>query len=368
MIDVRLRYLADAPLPLKHNAEVDFHSGAAQIPTYVRLLETDALEPGQTGWAQLRLERPAVLRKGDRFILRQPSPSLTVGGGVVVNAYPRRRYRRFRNEIVEQLETQAHGSPDEILLQALEVQQPCETKELLKRSALPNDVAIEALNQLLERGEVVLLGILPEGAAAVSKSQLNGALVMSRPGWRSLLEQAAAYLAAYHGQYPLRRGMPKEELKSRMRLPTRVFNEVMLSAVREQALKEHEAWVSLPEHEVTFGPETQRLVDQLLGVFQKQPYATPSVADSEKMVGADVLGALIEQGTLVKVNADVLFLRETYDEMVARVSGYIRDNGSITVAQVRDMFEASRKYALGLMEYLDEKKITRRQGDVRILR
>jgi selenocysteine-specific elongation factor len=368
LIDVRLRHLGDAPWPLKHNAVVDFHSGAAQLSTVVRLLETEALEPGQTGWAQLRLERPAVLRKGDRFILRQPSPSLTVGGGVVVNAYPRRRYRRFRREIVEQLETQAHGSPDEILLQALEAQQPSEVRELLKRSALPNDVAIQALSALLGHGEMVLLGNSSADTPAVSQPLLSAALVMSLPGWRSLMGQAAAYLKAYHVQYPLRRGMPKEELKSRLRLPTRVFNEIILSAVRERSFKEHEAWVSLPEHEVEFDPGTQRMVDQLLSTFRRQPYATPSVADSEKAIGADVLGALIEQGMLVKVNTDVLFLRETYDEMVARVADYIRANGSITVAQVRDMFEASRKYALGLMEYLDEKKITRRQGDVRVLR
>ena len=334
------------------------------------MLETEALQPGQTGWAQLRLEKPAVLRKGDRFIVRQPSPSLTVGGGVVVNAHPRRRYRRFRAEIAEQLETQAHGSPEEILLQALETQQPCEVKELLKRSALATDLAVESLQALLARGEMVLLGAQGEGQSVivVSGPLTSSALVMSRPGWRSLLDQAIAYVQAYHAQYPLRRGMPKEELKSRLRLSTRVFNEVALSAVRGQELKEHEAWVSLPDHQVTFDPTTQRLVDQLLAMLRKQPYATPSVADSEKMIGGEALGALVELGIVVKVNSEVLFLRETYDEMVARVTDYIRANGSITVAQVRDMFEASRKYALGLMEHLDEKKITRRQGDVRVLR
>jgi selenocysteine-specific elongation factor len=368
LIDIRLRYLADAPQPLKHSTVLDFFSGSAQIPAIVRLLDDEALQPGQTGWAQLRLHEPAALRKGDRFIVRLPSPSLTVGGGTIVNEHPRQRYRRFRDDILQRLETQAHGSPEDILLQSLESQQPCETKDLFKRCGLGDDTARPSLVGLLQQGQVILLSGSIEKEVEHVHVPSGTALLISLSGWHGLVQQMLSILRAYHGQYPLRKGMPKEELKSRLRLNTRLFNEIVPRTAREGYIKEQETWICLNDHQVVFDPDTQRRVDELLGQFRRQPYATPSMAESDTMVGADVLSALIEQGILVKVSGDVVFLKETYDEMVNRVVETIHRQGSITVAQVRDMFQASRKYALGLMEYLDEKKVTRRQGDVRVLR
>ena len=368
LIDLRLRYLPDAPQPLKHNTVLDFFSGSAQIPAIVRLLDDEALQPGQTGWAQLRLHEPAALRKGDRFIVRLPSPSLTVGGGTIVNEHPRQRYRRFRDDILQRLETQAHGSPEDILLQSLESQQPCETKDLFKRCGLSDDTARTSLVGLLQQGQVILLSGPIEKEVEHGHVPSGTALLVSLSGWHGLVQQMLSILRAYHGQYPLRKGMPKEELKSRLRLTTRLFNEIVPRTAREGYIKEQETWICLNDHQVVFDPDTQRRVDELLGQFRRQPYATPSMAESDTMVGADVLSALIEQGILVKVSGEVVFLKETYDEMVNRVVETIQRQGNITVAQVRDMFQASRKYALGLMEYLDEKKVTRRQGDVRVLR
>ncbi len=162
--------------------------------------------------------------------------------------------------------------------------------------------------------------------------------------------------------------MSREELKSRSRLAGRLFNEVVSLAAREGKLVEEETTIRLPQHEVKFGPAEQRKVDALLAEFRRNPYTTPSVAECEAQVGAEALNALIEQGKLFKVSEDVIFLTETYEEMVNRIVAHIEREGSITVAQVRDMFGASRKYALALMEHLDERKVTKRVGDERVLR
>ena len=172
----------------------------------------------------------------------------------------------------------------------------------------------------------------------------------------------------YHHQYPLRQGMRREELKSQLGLSPRLLNEVVSRVVSEGRLVDEEATLRLPDHRVEFSADQQRQVHKLLAAFRENPYTTPSVADSEAAVGAEVLNALIEQGELVQVSEDVLFLRETYEEMVKRVIEHIEDQGGITVAQVRDMFAASRKYALALMEHLDERKVTKRVGDERVLR
>jgi len=366
LIDVRLQYLADAPKPLPHNAVLEFFSGAAEIQAHVRLLDREVLRPGETGWAQLRLASPAVLVKNDRFIVRQPSPGATVGGGVVVNVHPQRRYRRFRPQVMAYLETMAHGTPEEVLLQALESQQPCEAKELVKRCGLSAETAAEALNTLLAEGQVIAVSRQP--ATAIQQPATSNPYLMSRSGWQSLIERLSGVLKDYHQRYPFRRGMSREELKSHSRLESRLFNEVVSMAAREGKLVEEETVVRLPQHEVKFGPAEQHKIDTLLAGFRRNPYMTPSVAECEARLGAELLNALIAQGKLVKVSEDVIFLAETYQEMVNRIVAYIKKEGSITVAQVRDMFGASRKYALALMEHLDEQKVTRRVGDERVLR
>jgi len=365
LVDTRLRLLDSAPKPLKHNVEVEFYSGSAQIMARTRLLGDELIDPGQEGWVQLRLAEPAALVRGDRFIIRQPSPSLTVGGGVVLDPAPRRRHRRFRPAVLQRLEALSHGSPQEVLLQALDGVLPRQSRELLEDGGLPANEMEEALDELLGRSKVLVLGQADVGAQAAMSENLY---LMSRDGWAELERRLRASLSEYHSRYPLRTGMPREELKSRLNLSARIFNAVVGHASAQEILSDEGAVLSLPGHEVRFTPEQQRRIDDLLARFAHRPYATPSVAECESVLGPEVLDVLLEQGRLVRVSENVLFLADTYEEMVARVVKHIEDEGSVTVAQVRDMFRASRKYALGLMEHLDEQRITRRVADERMLR
>jgi selenocysteine-specific elongation factor len=170
--------------------------------------------------------------------------------------------------------------------------------------------------------------------------------------------------------------MPREEVKSRLaryipNLTPRLLNEVFGRAIGEGWLAETGTGsdrIQLAAHQVTFSAEQQQAVDYLLYSFRQAPYATPSVSQCEEQVGTEVLNALLEQGKLVRLSDDVLLLTTTYEEMRDRVVEYLKTNESITVAQVRDMFGTSRKYALALVGYLDERRVTRRVGDERVLR
>ncbi len=372
LVDCYLRYLADAPAPLKHNALVDLFCGAAETPTWVRLLDKEVLAPGDEGWVQLRLARPVPLVKGDRFIIRQPSPSVTIGGGKVINPFPGRRYRRFRAEVIERLQTLAHGTPAEILLQDLERQQPCEARDLLGRSSLAREQARDLLRSLVSEGHILALdsGL---SAATPPSAVPDSCFLITRSGWGALRERIGALLGEYHRQFPLRAGMPREEVKSRLarhipNLSPRLFNEIVARAVADGWLAEAGNALRLASHQASFTPKQQQEVDDLLSTFRQNPYSTPSVAQCEAQVGPDVLNALLEQGVLVKLNEDVILLAETYEEMRDRVMAYLQEHGRITIAQIRDLFNTSRKYALALAGYLDEKRITRRVGDDRVLR
>jgi len=384
LIDVQLRYLPDilrrepsgersrqAQRPLRHNAHLKFFSGAAETMARVRLLGLDRLSPGQSGWAQLRLQEAVPLLKGDRFIVRVPSPPATVGGGIVVDPHPGHKHRRFRPEVLARLETLAQGSPAEILLQALERCGPVSARDLLSASDLGED-APQALAQLLDEGQVVILG--PQASrkqeAGSGKQELASSdqLLATHAWWTALVERFSRELSTYHQKFPLRGGIGREALRSGLRLEAKVFNAAMARAAAEGLIADEGAIVRLPSHAVRLNSEQQRQVDALLARFRRQPYATPSLKESVAVVGEEVLGVLVERGELVQISSEVLFLPETYEEMVGRIRDHLEREGSITLAQTRDMLKTSRKYAQALLEHLDEIGVTKRVEDQRVLR
>lgn len=358
LTDVRMDLLHDAPFPLKHNAFVKFFCGSAETVARVRLLGTETLAPGESGWVQLELDDPLPLVRGDRFIIRIPSPAVTVGGGEVVDPNPGRKHRRFRPEVLARLETLARGTPAEVLLQTLERRGPLTVRDLIEASGL-GEAAPEALAELFSTGDAVVLDAVPEPAPA--------RLVVSRSWWSATTARMRDELAAYHARYPLRPGMSREELRSALRLDPRAYNGLLARAAADGLIVDEAATVRLPEHQVRFTPQQQQAVDDLLARFRAAPYATPSVKEAAALVGEEVLGVLLARGDLVQVSPEVLFLRETYEEMVERIRAHIQQQGSITLAQVRDLFQTSRKYAQALLEYLDGVGVTRRVGDERVL-
>jgi len=354
--DAQVRLLPHAAQPLQHNATIDLFVGASQTPARIRLLDVQALEPGALAWAQIETDQPVVVAAQDRFIIRQPSPSATLGGGSVVDPKPVARYRRFRAEVIRRLETLAHGTPEDILIQALDRAGPIQEQALLQQAGLPPEIAGKALEDLKSRGEV--LPLVPERPA--------GTLV-SRGQWESLSSRLRSLLEAYHRQHPLRGGMPREELKSRLGLEARVYAEVVQRAVAEGVVSATEAVVSLPGYKPRFTPEQERLVEALLARFRREPFSPPSVSEAESEVGPEVLAALVEQGRLMRLSDSVLLLPETYERMLIAVIDRLRRGQPVTIATVRDLFSTSRKYAQAFLEYLDRERITRRVGDERVL-
>jgi selenocysteine-specific elongation factor len=353
LIDAQFEYLAAAPRPLTHNTEVKFFYGAAEVPAHIRLLNDDTLAPGQTGWVQFALRKPLPLVKGDRFIVRLPSPSITLGGGVVIDPQPGRRHRRFKPEVITRLETLAKGTPNELLLKSLEASGPINAAELFKRTSLPRDEAQVALQELLDTQQAL---------------SLKADLFIAASGWATLRHKMRGELSAYHAANPLKVGMPREELKSRLGLETKTFNLVIDQALKENGVAITGAMLHLPGFHITFKAEQQKIIETLIRKFQATPWNTPSSKEAEQIVGAPVLAALIELGQLIKLSEEVLLLPETYQAGVETIRAHLNVYKTITVAQVRDLFTTSRKYALALMEYLDAQGVTKRQGDERILK
>jgi selenocysteine-specific elongation factor len=361
-VDARLRLIRDAR-PVRHNSEVTFHTGAAETLGKLSLLDRDELQPGDEAWVQVRLQDEVALARGDLFILRLPSPSMTVGGGSVVEPHARRHRRRQAN-ILEQLEVLLQGTPEEIVLERLRAREPTDVDELVKRTGLAAAETKTALGQLVEAHEVLLLD------QANGSFRIDGrAFVVSSSGWQRLTDQATTLLANFHRQYPLRRGLPKEELRTRLGAQPKLFVRELERLKVQGTATEDGPFVRLSTHAVQFSGEQERQVSELLAVLREADVSPPDRAELEASLhmSSELVDALLARGRVVEVAAGVLYDRDTLDRLVSRIRDDIQQHGPRTVAQIRDLLDASRKYALALVSYTDEHKITRRVGDERVL-
>ncbi len=360
-VDAAFRLLPEASAPLQHNREVKVFAGTAEVLATLRLLGTEELLPGQEGWIQLELHDPLVTVRGDHYILRRPSPAETLGGGRIVDPHPKARHKRFDEDVLKSLVSLSQGSPSEILLETAMALHAATWQELVLRSRLEPATATEVSQELLGEGSLVWL---EHGDDIPTDSRL----VMARPRWQELRDKADRAVSSYHGKFPLRRGIPREELKSRLSLSPRMFNAMMGKLVSEGLLVDGGNSVTRTGHTIRLDSGQQEKTQALLRKFGQQPYSPPTVKECNAEIGEELTNALIDLGMLVPVSGDILFRKEDYDSMVARVRARLQQNGQVTLAEVRDMFDTSRKYVQALLEHLDATGITRRDGDYRRLR
>lgn len=354
-LDVQLALTADAPVVLEQNDEVDFFLGADELPARVTLLDTERLRPGEQGWVQLRLARPVPALKGDRFIVRRPSPSITIGGGSIIDPAPR-RHKRFHAPTLDKLATLAIGTPEELLVQAL-ADGPLDRKTLAARANLDDEALRGALAATLASGATLLLTGDPAAPRPAD-------VIATAAVWERLRARMREILATYHAAFPLRGGMSKEEFKSRLGLAPRLYEATVAAALRAGDLAETGTLFRLPDHRISFNPAQRAITERFLAAIAAQPYAPP--APAELGVSVELLIALAETGAVRRLDDSVAFAPAAYDEIVATTLGLIDAEGAITVARFRDRFGTSRKYALAVLEHLDRLHLTRRVGDERV--
>ena len=359
-LDVQFRMVRDASSALKNGAEVKLFIGASEVVGRARILGDDQLTPGKGGFLQLELRDPVVAVRGDRYILRRPSPGETLGGGVVLDADPRGRHRRKDTAVIERLKALTQGTPVEVLLQAAQALGIAPLRDILRRARLDEVQAQVALQEALGAGQLLLL----ENGEAKPDSDV---LTAHTAVWTGETGRAEREVAAFHQINPLRTGIPREMLKSRLKMSQRVFQAAVKTWVTAGKFLEKGQSLQLPDFQVRFSPQQQARVDALLKQFVAAPYATPSVKECMAAIGEDVYTALVEQGMLVSVSAEVVFRASDYQVMLAGVEQAIQRDGSLSAAQFRDMYNTSRKYALAFLEHLDATGVTIRDGDVRKL-
>lgn len=359
-LDLFFRLLADTTAPIHHNIEVKFFLGAAEVASRLRLLGVEELVPGQEGWLQLELDEPVVAVRGDHYILRRPSPGETLGGGIVADPQPARRHKRFSPEVILRLESLLAGSPAELLFQTSLSLGPIAARELVSRARLSIEQAAIGMKDLFVQGDLVPL----EKGNVTPESDI---LVILKVALNVLTQKAVQVVEQYHLQHPLRAGVPKEELKNRLKVSPRIFAGLMQNWLETGVLAEKDTIITKPGHIVRFSAPQQKVVDELLAMFAKAPYSPPSIKECQAALGEEVYYALVSLGKLTPVSGEVVFRKEDYDAMVEMVLRHFSRHDTLTVIEFRDLLNTSRRYVLAFLEHLDALGLTHRQGDYRRL-
>ena len=364
-LDVRLLLLPDAPRPLKNRAPVRFFLGSGEILGRIRLLDREELPPGAVALAQLDLEEKTVAQKGDRFVLRSYSPMRTIGGGTVIDPVPGRRHKRFHQQTILALETREQGSPGEILEQYLLNR---------KMPGLPElaEIALKTALSVLELQKTVL-DLAEQGRLKLIAGDGKTFLLLT-PAYQRLTAELQGDLAAYHQEFPLREGYPKEELRSRKfpEINHKTFQILLNTLEQDQILHCTAQAVAAYDFSAGAGAALERLIRLVRQEMSEAGYQPPlwqelaALADVPEQVAAELLQFLLRKGKLVKISDNIFYLDETLNQIKGLVVDYLRANGEITVRDLRDLLQASRKYALPILEYFDKERLTQRAGDKRL--
>ena len=353
-IDARLHLLASSPIPLKQNAQVDLFTGATEVPARITLLERETLEPGQTGWVQFRLSTPIAVMKRDRFIVRRASPSETLGGGEIIDPHPK-RHRRFHSETIQALETLATGTPQELVLQALS-DGPQEVRVLASLvSGLGEAETRAACQALCETREVISL----------AGTRTQDSVLVAASWWAAWTTTLAGTLEHFHAGNPLRPGMPRELARRQLGISApRLFDTLIAAAVAQDVLQDDGATLRSPGFRIVLDPVRRQQADTWLAAARATPGTPPS--PTEFGLDNETLSALAHNREIVRASDSVAYSTEAWAALLSETLAFIDTHGTITMAQFRDHFGASRKYAQAALEHMDRLKFTRRSGDDRV--
>ena len=360
LIDARLQLLNEFG-PVVQHQRLRFHHGAAEVLARVVILDGDEIPPGRSAMVQLRLERSYAVAPGDRFIVRQYSPMVTIGGGVVIDALPH-KHRRSDGDARTRLE-------------ALQGADAAEQLATWVAAAGPRGMSREELSAKLvlpaSRVEHLAGAAIADGSAVEARSK--PLLLVAPEHFRFLESRLLEALAGYHTRNPLRRGMPVREARTEMSAGTRdeIFDALVVALQRDDRVKLSGDHLSLAEHEVRLSPEQAAVRETMLRTFSGAGLAPPSPDEATSSSGAPAAEAesmlyhLVREGELVRVRDDLIFHAAALEALVELLRERRAAGERFSVPEFKEWTETSRKHAIPLLEYLDQRRITRRVGDRR---
>lgn len=357
MIDIKLNILRDCEREILNGTRLHLYHGARDILCKVILLDRDSITAGESCYAQLRLEEEIAVKTGDRFVLRFYSPLETIGGGVILDSNP---FKHKRNDpaVLESLHIKESGSDKEKISAALrDYSSRFETLDFLQvQTAIPKEQFDQQIQKLLK----------DKTAFRVSDS-----IVIHSDYLTHLKDTAVRLLSAYHQENPLRDGMKKDEFRSKFLHfdDIAVIDKITDSLVNRKFLKYVNGCVALADFEV----QKDDNLEEIEAAFREggfSPESPEQIATRFPKIKnyRQVVESLVNTGRLVRVEDKILLHIDYYEKALSMAKEHIAQNGQITLAEMRDLMGASRKFAVAVLEYWDRRNITKKVGDARVLK
>jgi selenocysteine-specific elongation factor len=360
-LDSRLDVLASCPREVKNRTRVRLYLGSAELLARLTLLDAEVLAPGSSGLVQLRLEEPTACAKGDRYVLRFYSPMHTIGGGAVLEPHAA-KHRRFDAVALENLAVKEQGSPEELLEEAVQRGglTPSSPPRVAQQLGMPLDEARVLIERLKDAGRLVPT----EGEGVLHPHQVEAAE-----------NQLLAVLREFHAAQPMRVGMSREELRSRLSrlMDAKGFGLILGRLERAEKIQPLNGRVKVAGHEPKYTPEQAQAAEAVEAALLESPASPPNLEEIIQnrhltpATAREVWEALVDAGTVVRVAEGVFFHRRALDQIAEKVRSHLTEKQKMTAAEFRDLIGSTRKYAVPLLEWLDQARVTRRVGDERIL-
>ena len=361
-VDAQLELLASAPR-LKSRAEVHFHAGTAETLAEVRLYEKTELQPGETGMVQLRLADDVVVVRGDRFIVRQASPAITIGGGEILDPLAKRPTKKDTGR-AGFLGVLATGSREEILRAMVERNiVGIGMAEIVARTGWLESEVQSTAQTLVKSGSIHIVSVEP-------------LLLLAEPLFRDVSTKLVARVEVFHKQNPLLPGIAREDLRGSLgrRVRTETFRTALEELLKQNKLAAQGEVVKKPGSEISLTPEEAKAKEQIEQAFKTAALAAPSVKEVlaqlaiESRRAEKLLQMLVRDKVLVRVSPELIFHRDALGQLPGILQNYKKSRGErIGVPAFKELTGITRKYAIPLLEYLDRQRLTRRMGDERVI-
>ncbi|AKN32256.1 translation elongation factor [Clostridium carboxidivorans P7] len=363
MIDCKLYYLKSASRPLENRQRVRLYHGTSEIICRVVILDKEELNQGEEAYVQLRLEKPLTAQRNDRFVIRSYSPMYTIGGGSIIDPSAKKA-KRFDKKYLEELKVKESGKTENIIennVKKLSDQYP-KASDILKALGKNEEQIGEKLQLLVDENKIVRFDT-GDKAVYVHKEYIDNKV-------NSMCE----LLERFHKENPLKWGISKEEIKNKVfkGIKQKIYDEMLDLFVKDNKISIHGSFISLEGFTIKYTKEQENTRHNIIKAFKAAKFSPPKYSELEekqedKKSFKMIFDSLLDEGIIVKVSEDCLFLKEDYDKVKEIIVNFINTNGSLTLAQLRDELNTSRKYAMALIEHFDGIKLTKRVDDKRVL-
>jgi len=364
MLDVKVGLLESLDRTIPNRTRLKLYLGTKELLCRIILLDRDELSPGEEAYAQLRLEEETVAKMKDKFIIRFYSPMFTIGGGEILEPNPTKK-KRFDSNALRELEVKDQGSFGDILENIINEK----SKEFpsIKELTLATSMKEESIKDEVDK--------LAREDRVKSFTLTEDSYIIHKEYFKELQALIIDELEQFHKNYSLRVGMPKEELRSKTikNASPRLGEIIIDKLIREGILEQKSEFIRLKDFKIQYSDKQLKIKDKIIRIFAENAYIPPKMGDLNQLIREkeieinEVVNSLIDSGDIVRLNREILILKESYDNSLVKLKRFFESQDSISIGEFRDILNTNRRVSIALLEYFDEKKITKRDGDKRIL-